>query len=130
MNEVKLDHITINVKNMEKSIKFYKDLIGLKMLNCVDMNDHILQYFDLSNGTKLELIEYKFNCNEAILSITDKGIYRHIAFVVDDIMELYDRVLKAQEEIKSKPTYINNLGFTNFLMNDPNGVELEILQYK
>jgi catechol 2,3-dioxygenase-like lactoylglutathione lyase family enzyme len=127
---LKLDHITINVISMEESIIFYKEVLSLRMLNLVDMGNHIIQYFDLGGGARLELIEYKFDCKESKLTSTDKGMYRHLVFAVDDIMEIYDRVLQARFVPDNKPTFVDKLEFTNFLMKDPNGVELEIIQYK
>lgn len=56
---MKLDHITINVTDLEASRKFYGDVLGLKPLPTVDMGDHELWYFDLGGGVMLELILYK-----------------------------------------------------------------------
>ena len=53
-----IDHITINVKNLEASRAFYGELLGLAELSKVDMGDHVLTYYALPGGVKLELISY------------------------------------------------------------------------
>jgi len=37
-----LDHITVNVRDKEKSIRFYSDILQLPLINSVNMGDHEL----------------------------------------------------------------------------------------
>ena len=125
---MRLDHITINVSNMEKSMKLYGDILGLRKLDRVDMGDHEIQYYDLEN-VLLELIEYKYDTNERPGEVTDKNIYRHMALAVENVQETFDK-LKESDLCKmlSEPSYCKNLDFDGFLFEDCNGVEVEILR--
>lgn len=59
----KLDHYTIIVKNLEKTLFFYENILGFKRLNTVDCKDHILRYFSIPGGQRLELNEYQYKVN-------------------------------------------------------------------
>ncbi|MGN0362513.1 MAG: VOC family protein [Bilifractor sp.] len=123
-----LDHVTINVTDMNVTEKFYESVFGLKKLPSVDMGDHEIHYYDLGGGTLLELIEYKDEQPEMHPEVKTKGIYRHLAFRVDDLEKTYENARKAGAKIICEPAYVPKLKFHNFLMLDPNGVELEVLK--
>ena len=53
-----LDHITVNVKDLDRSKAFYGDVLGLKEAGFVQMGDHTLTYYELPQGVRLELIDY------------------------------------------------------------------------
>jgi catechol 2,3-dioxygenase-like lactoylglutathione lyase family enzyme len=127
MNLTTVDHITINVIDMQKSTAFYKDVMQLPQLDCVDMGDHIIQYFDLGNGIKLELILYKSD-SETVKNVpAAPGIYRHMALAANNIEDLFKKIKNAHVKILSPLASCRLLHFDNFLIEDPNGVEIEIL---
>ena len=53
-----LNHITINVVDLETSVIFYKTVLGLQQSGFINMGDHTLTYFDLPQNVRLELIDY------------------------------------------------------------------------
>ena len=56
---MKLNYITVMVRNMEKSLDFYEKLVGLKVMNKMEMAAGRIAF--LSNGegeTMLEIIEF------------------------------------------------------------------------
>ncbi len=125
----KIDHVTINVKNIEKTLDFYRDLLELKQLSSVDMGDHTLSFFELPGGEKIELVQYHFPTEEKSVKSTCKGTARHFAFEVDDIKKLEQRLENSGYHFHCPVTYIEKLGFWSGLVNDPNGFELEFIQY-
>jgi lactoylglutathione lyase len=124
----KIDHITINILDLAKSLEFYEGVFELRKLSSVDMGDHVLHYFELPGGCKLELIEYRFETRASQAKETDRGLYRHIAFCVESVDEMKRRCDKYGVQIKSLPTYIEKLKFKNMLIKDPNGVEIELVE--
>lgn len=125
---MKLDHVTINVKDMEKSEWFYGEVLGLKKLDNVDMGDHELHYFSLGSDGLLELIQYHEDTGEAHLPVKTRGIMRHLAFSTEDVDSLYRKLCDAGITVTSKPDNVKKLNFRNILVQDPNGVELEFVQ--
>ena len=74
-----INHITINMTDIEKSLDFYGRVMGLEKLNEINMGDHYIRYFALPGGAKLELLEYFYKTEKAVYTETDAGVYRHLA---------------------------------------------------
>jgi catechol 2,3-dioxygenase-like lactoylglutathione lyase family enzyme len=123
-----INHITINMKDVEGSYRFYKDILEFQKLETIDMGDHELNYFALPGGLRLELIRYKGVQKALQTNPTDKGIYRHIAFTVDDLDEVEKCLKKEGVEIVVSALDLPRLGFKIILVKDPNGVEIEFME--
>lgn len=128
MRVKKIDHITVNVKDLKKSFEFYEKVLGLEKLNTVDMGDHILHYYRLFEGCRLELIEYFGERKGLVASSTDLGIYRHFAVIVDNLDEIKRICEQNGYVINLPPTYIENIKCKIMLIQDPNGVEIETIE--
>lgn len=124
-----LDHITINVTDMEKSIEFYGEVLGLPRLPDIMMEDHRLVYFQIGN-TKLELIQYFFDTPRDANKLLNTGKYRHIAFAVEGIEQLNDKLRKHGICVLQEPRWNERLQFTGMLFLDPNGCEIEFVERK
>ena len=127
--KMKVDHITINVTDIQKSEDFYANVLGLEKLPGVRMDDHDLFYFRLDENTRLELIRYDDDNGEVHPAVKTRGIYRHMALEVEDIETLYEHCKKSGAKILCELGYVPQLKFTNFLVEDPNGVEIEVIKY-
>ena len=128
MNILSIDHITINVSDLEKTKSFYSDVQKLKDAGFIDMGDHTLTYFQLTKECRLELIHYLSAVNTASVSETDLNTYRHFCLETDDINQVYQDCLAHQVFIRKEPSYVEKLSCSTMLIVDPNGVELEIIQ--
>ena len=100
-------HTGIVVSDMEKSLQFYRDMLGLEIVR--DMNekgdylDNMLSLTDvhvrtvklgLPNQTALvELLEFKSHTDEDIRNFYTIGA-SHIAFTVENIEKLYSELSK------------------------------------
>lgn len=124
-----IDHLTINLRDVEKSLWFYGTLLGLRRLPDVDMGDHLLRYFALPNGGKLELTEYRYATADSGNDATDLGRARHLAFEVDDAYAVEKMLVQAGYPFHVPVSHVECLGFSGGLTRDPNGFELEFLQY-
>jgi lactoylglutathione lyase len=123
-----VNHITINVKDLDASLAFYGNVMGLERMNSIDMGDHMLDYMKLPGGVRLEFISYKFKTRSPDSVETDAGKLRHLALEVDDLDELEGRCRKAGVKIRLQPVYVEKLRCRTMLVEDPNGVELEFVQ--
>lgn len=123
-----LDHITVNVKDLEQSEKFYGDLLGLEKTGFIDMGDHTLTYFRLPREVRLELIDYADKAAAGDIKETDTGIYRHFCLVTDQLAELHTLCVKQGIFVRKSPSYVEKLQARTMLITDPNGVEIEIIQ--
>ena len=128
MKIISLDHITINVEDLEKSVAFYRDVLKLEEAGFIDMGDHTLTYFRLTPECRLELIDYLTPVNTAHIENTDRRSYRHFCVETDDLNQVYEDCKTHQVLIRKEPSYVENLSASNILIVDPNGVEIEIIE--
>ena len=125
---IRLDHLTINVRDMEASERFYGETLGLPKMENVDMGDHEIHYFRLDGSIRLELIRYMDDFGECKPDVKTRGIYRHFAMETEDVDALYEKIWAAGYTCLTEPNDVENLRFRGFLAEDPNGVEVEFLQ--
>ncbi|MCK5171059.1 MAG: methylmalonyl-CoA epimerase [Bacteroidales bacterium] len=89
MNPSHIEHIGIAVKNLEESIKYYEEVLGLKCYNIEEVKEQKVRTAFLKVGdTKIELLE-STDPEGPIGKFLEKkgeGIH-HIAFAVDNIEE-------------------------------------------
>lgn len=87
MELTSIEHIGIAVRNLEESIKFYEDILGLKCYAIEEVEDQKVKTAFFNAGqTKIELLETT-DPDGPIAKFIEKrgeGIH-HIAFKTDDI---------------------------------------------
>jgi len=106
-----IERILISVRDMEESLSFYRDRVGMRVAAEQTLNtERIEQFWDLTAGTQaravylkndeqntlLELIEFSPNSGKAITEgarVWDYGLY-DIAFQVRDLDTTYNDLLK------------------------------------
>lgn len=84
-----IEHIGIAVKNLEESIAFYENVLGLKCYAIEEVKDQMVKtaFFKLGD-TKIELLESTDPEGPIGSFITKKGEgIHHIAFAAEDIEE-------------------------------------------
>lgn len=123
-----LNHITINVVDLEKSEEFYKTVLGLEGKGFIDMGDHTLTYFELPQKVRLELINYVGKADKKEIEETTRGIYRHFCLETDNLEEMKNLCLHKGIPVRKEPSYAEKLSCSTMLITDPNGVEIEIIE--
>lgn len=115
---MKLNYITISVRNIEESLKFYQEVVGLELMR--RFNPGIGKIAFLSNGkddTMLELIQM-----ENMDKVEVKGMV--LSFQTNDSLDnLRNKVIQLgyeATEIIYHPTKP-----THFRMNDPDHIIIE-----
>ncbi len=82
-----VEHIGIAVKNLETSIRFYEDALGLKCYKIEEVEDQKVKTAFLKLGdTKIELLESTSPDGPIAKHIEKRGEgVHHIAYAVDDL---------------------------------------------
>jgi methylmalonyl-CoA/ethylmalonyl-CoA epimerase len=107
MENKKIEHIGMAVKDLEKTVKFYEDVLGLEKIRIEKVEDQGVKIAFLKIGeSKVELLE-PLNEDSPIAKYIDKrnqGIH-HMAILVDDIEDkIEDMKEKGTRFIGDKPT--------------------------
>ncbi|MCQ6559042.1 VOC family protein [Paenibacillus mendelii] len=123
----KLEHVGIMVKNIEKSIAFYTEVVGLTHLYTMTHTNGVIRlaFMTGTDGqeSEIELIE---GFDEELAA---EGIVHHLAFTVDDVEEEFARI-KGLPNVELKETEITTLpnGARYFFFYGPDGEFLEMFQ--
>lgn len=98
-NVLKVNHIAVATKDLDKSVKFYKDILGAKTSDPVPMPEHgVTTVFVELLNTKIELL-LPFGNQSPIENFLEKNIsggMHHICLEVDNIENAVDD-LKAKK---------------------------------
>ncbi len=127
MNIRKIDHVSINLIDAEKSYDFYGRILGFERQQTVDCGEFDITYFGLPDGSRLELFDYRSKNRNVKREESEAGL-RHLAFEVQNVAE-HERLLRAEGVRVSLSTCdLPNLGVRVLLVLDPNGVTLEFCE--
>lgn len=148
-----IDHINIVVSDLERSVKFYTEVLGFEHVNTVHLEgdwidsivglkgvDADVAFIVAPEGEpKIELLCYKSPIGESLPSnsLGNTVGLRHIALRVDDIQASAQKLKDAGVKLLSEPMAVpstllpqNPVRKTLFYFYDPDGVLLEIAEYK
>ncbi|MCS7464752.1 VOC family protein [Paenibacillus doosanensis] len=121
----KLEHIGVMVKDMDASIRFYTEVLGLNLVKRVALADGAELGFLAFPGSEHIQIELVGRGQEGQ---SDNGIVHHIAFTVSDIQAEIDRLkglgVKLMDE---QPRTILDGDLIAFFFG-PDGERLEFFQ--
>jgi methylmalonyl-CoA/ethylmalonyl-CoA epimerase len=94
MNISHIEHIGIAVKNMDKAIKYYEDVLGLKCYAVEEVADQkVRTAFFMVGQTKIELLESTSPDGPIGKFIEKKGEgIHHLAFAVEGLQQSLDEV--------------------------------------
>ncbi|MEW6145318.1 MAG: VOC family protein [Thermodesulfobacteriota bacterium] len=148
-----IDHINIVVSDLERSVKFYTELLGFNESKRAHLEGEWIESIVGLNGVvadvafivapagepRIELLCYKTPQGEAIPanSLANTVGIRHIAFRVDDIYAASEKLKNAGVKLIGEPVVVPETVVTHdaghkmlCYFHDPDGVLLEITEYK
>ncbi|HUV93724.1 MAG TPA: VOC family protein [Anaerolineae bacterium] len=134
-------HIGITVSDLERSIEFYRDMLGMTLRSEGELTGeriskivglqgtHIKSAYLAAGDLVLELFQYLEPAGgkqKASLRQIDVGHY-HLAFLVDDIDDAYEKLTARGVRFSDAPQHFENGGGAIYFW-DPDGVALEFIQ--
>ena len=123
---MKMLHTSVNVKDMDRSIDFYTDKLGMKLESRREIKQNNAEIAFLSiegSNHNIELTWWKDKTD-----YTEGDQLDHIAFSVESMDEFMARMRSEGVEIAKEP-YILGTSRIAFI-KDPNGIWIEIIERK
>jgi catechol 2,3-dioxygenase-like lactoylglutathione lyase family enzyme len=143
-------HFSFTVADIEQSIAFYRDILGLELVHRQEQANAYTRKFvgypdahlkvaqfrisaarPARSGHLLELVEYVVPKGQKVDTRTLNPGTAHLAFEVDDIQAEYHRLVAGGVRFRSEPVAIeagiNKGGYTVYFL-DPDDITLEIIQ--
>ena len=119
-------HTRFRVSDMDKSIYFYRDILGMK----------VVEQKTSPRGSKLVFLKFPgMDCELELCSFPDSGNVHvpedlvHLAFEVDDLERCIERLKVAGVLITEGPIESSN-GTRFIFTEDPDKYEIELMQYR
>jgi len=118
---MKLTHTMIRVRDLDRSIEFYTDFLGLRETKRKDLGDAILVF--LADEDENHYIELTYNKDGRDYEIGTQ--FGHLAFYADDLAAVIQQVeAKGWDYRGARP----ETGSQYIFVKDPDGYDIEILQ--
>jgi catechol 2,3-dioxygenase-like lactoylglutathione lyase family enzyme len=145
-NVTGIDHFGATVADIERSLRFWRDLLGLEVVGrgviewehidrLVALEDTMIEWVELRvpGGGRVELMQYRRPVADPVPSGEENEPGRsHLSLLVDDLASLLDHLLAAGVPARTdapvdmeRGAYAGGKGAYVF---DPDGVEIELIQ--
>lgn len=116
---MKFQWTTIQVTNLDNSLKFYKDLLGMKIARVIEGGNHQIVMLGEDDDAKIELIPISTASKENLGNSVSIGI----AFKqLDDLVE---KIKSKNIPVVGPITPMPDIRF--FFVNDPDGYTIQLL---
>ena len=125
---MQLLHTMLRVVNLEESLKFYTEVLGMRLLRQKDYPDGkftlaFVGYGDMSDTTVLELT---YNWGVAEYNLGDA--YGHIAIGIDDIYGTCEEIKARGGKVTREPGPMKHGSTVIAFVQDPDGYKVELIQ--
>lgn len=121
-------HVMIRVKNIEESLKFYTELLDMKLVREMRLDDCSL-YF-LSDEEGQTQIELTYNDETPREGYQIGSGFGHFAFGVKSMDEFTSKMKKLGIEYLYEPFNLPNRELKIAFVKDPDGYEIELVEGK
>lgn len=124
---MEIAHASITVKNMDESLKFYCDILGLKLASRREIPE---------NKAEIAFVRGENQSNPALeltywhekKDWTDGDQLDHIALSVKDVPKTVEEFRRKGVEIAKEPYTLKGSERKIAFIKDPNGIWLELIQ--
>jgi catechol 2,3-dioxygenase-like lactoylglutathione lyase family enzyme len=142
---ISADHTGITVSNLERSLTFWRDVLGFEPSHTAHQKGELAQeitgvegaeiklaVLKTPGGHKIELLEYMAPADRkrAILRPCDIGSV-HVALLVEDLEAVLERIAASGWKAAGKPQRLQsgpNTGKRVVYVRDPDGTTIELMQ--
>lgn len=121
-------HTMLRVGNLDRSIKFYTDVLGMQLLRRKDYPDgkFTLAFVGYGPETEHAVVELTYNWD------TDKydlgNAFGHIALEVDDAYKACDDIKKRGGKVTREAGPMKHGSTVIAFVEDPDGYKIELIQ--
>ncbi|PSB06475.1 lactoylglutathione lyase [filamentous cyanobacterium CCP1] len=125
---MRLLHTMLRVGNLEESLKFYCDVLGMKLLRQKDYpgGEFTLAFVGYGDESDHTVLELTYNWGTEQYNLGDA--YGHIAIGVDDIYATCDRIKQQGGKVVREPGPMKHGSTVIAFVEDPNGYKVELIQ--
>lgn len=121
-------HTMLRVVDLERSIQFYTDVLGMQEISRKDYPDGKFTLAFLGYGRNPEHAELELTHNWGVDHYELGTAYGHIALGVDDIHAACDKIRAAGGKITREPGPMKHGTTVIAFVQDPDGYKVELIE--
>jgi lactoylglutathione lyase len=127
---MRLLHTMLRVGNLEQSINFYTDVLGMKLLRQKDYpkGEFTLAFMGYGDEADNTVIEFTYNWGVDKYEVGTG--FGHLAINVDDVYDATERAKSHGAKVIREAGPMNGGETICAFLEDPNGYEIELLSKK
>lgn len=124
---MRLLHTMLRVGDLDKSIAFYTNVLGMKLLRCKDYPEgkFTLAFVGYGDETETAVIELTHNWDTNKYDLGNG--YGHIAIEVEDVYKACEIIRTHGGKITREPGPMNHGSSILAFVEDPDGYKIELL---
>ncbi|RZA35877.1 MAG: lactoylglutathione lyase [Lysobacteraceae bacterium] len=123
-------HTMLRVGDLQRSIDFYTNVLGMKLLRTSDNPEYKYKLAFLGYGSNPDHAELELTYNYGVDSYDMGTAYGHIAISADDIYATCDQVRAAGGNITREPGPVKGGTTVIAFITDPDGYKVELIERK
>ena len=125
---MRLLHTMLRVGDLQRSIDFYTNVLGMKLLRTSENTEYQYSLAFLGYGSNPEHAELELTYNHGVHSYEPGTAYGHIAISADDIVVACDAARAAGAVISREPGPVKGGSTVIAFITDPDGYKIELIQ--
>ena len=121
-------HTMLRVGNMERSVKFYTEVLGMKLLRTTDRPEqkYSLAFVGFDDEKRTAVLELTYNYG---VERYDLGsAFGHVAIGVADVKQACERVRTGGGKVTREPGPVKGGTSMIAFVEDPDGYKIEFIQ--
>ncbi|NER25308.1 MAG: lactoylglutathione lyase [Symploca sp. SIO1B1] len=121
-------HTMLRVGNLEESLKFYCDVLGMKLLRQKDYpgGKFTLAFVGYGDESEQTVLELTYNWGVEEYNIGDA--YGHVALGVEDIYQTCEQIKQLGGKVVREPGPMKHGSTVIAFVEDPSGYKIELIQ--
>ena len=125
---MRLLHTMLRVGDLERSIRFYTDVLGMRLLRRKDYpgGRFTLAFVGYGEESDTAVLELTHNWDTASYELG--GGYGHIAIGVEDIVAVCDQIRAKGGRVVREPGPMKNGSTVIAFVEDPDGYKVELIE--
>ena len=127
---MRLLHTMLRVGNLQASIDFYTNLMGMKLLKQSENKEYryTLAFIGYGEESDTTVLELTYNWDKEQYNMGDA--FGHIAIAVDDIYAICESIEQQGGDVYRKPGPVKGGKSVIAFVRDPDGYAIELIERK
>jgi len=121
-------HTMLRVGNLQRSIDFYTQIMGMKVLRTLDQPDEKYTLIFLGFGEESKTCVLELTYNYDVHTYEVGNAYGHIAIGVSDIQQVTTDIKRRGIQFSLEPTQLKGSDEIIAFITDPDGYEIELIE--